>query len=208
MPTEAQYWSSAVPTKFTITAGTLALAASGLWLAVVAIYLFALNFDREWDTTLYWVWSVVILAAGALTIVATLGLRQRHGTNGKLATVGLVILGLGVVASFIAWAIPGWMLIQGVGMLLIFLAVRSTGLAPRMYSLAYGSGMLIGVAVYGVLTLMEAGTPDQYGDYPVAWGWGITVGLVIVAAGLFGIGTWLRSEQPADTAPPEQTPAL
>lgn len=31
-----------------------------------------------------------------------------------------------------------------------------------------------------------------------AWGIGITVGLVIVAAGMLGIGRWLNSEEPTD----------
>ena len=194
-----------MPTKFTNTAGTMALGASGLWLAVLAFFWLEQNVNES-DNTLYFIWTVIILAAGALTFVATFALRQRHETSGRLGTVGLVVLGAGVLVGIVAWAIPGWMLIQGVGMLLIFLAIRPTGLAPRRPSLAYGSGMLIGVAVYGVLTLMKVGTSDQYGDYPVAWGAGITVGLIIVAAGLAGIGTWLRSEKPADTATTEQTP--
>jgi hypothetical protein len=200
---------SVVPSKFTNTAGSLALGASGLWLISLAVFLYEENVHNDWNTTVYLVWTASVLAAGALTFVATLGLRQRHSTAGTLGTVGLVILGFGVVASIVTWAAPGWMLIQGVGMLLIVLAIRSEGLVPRLASLAYGLGMVIGVVGYGVLTLMKVGTPDQYGDYPVAWTSGITVGLVIVAVGLFGIGTWLRSETHADTAAmPEQTPVL
>ena len=100
-----------------------------------------------------------------------------------------------MAGAIVAWGIPGWMLIQGVGMLLFVLAIRPAGMAPRPSSAAYGSGMLIGVIVYGLLTLMKVGTADQYGDYPVAWGSGITVGLIIVAAGLAGMGVWLRSER-------------
>lgn len=191
-------------TKFTNTAGTLAVAASGFWLAVVAVYWIGQDVTADWDTTVYLIWTVIILAAGVLTLVATLGLRQRHDTVGRLGTVGLVILGIGVVASVVAWAIPGWMLIQGVGMMLFAWAIRPAGLAPRLSSIAYGSGMLIGVLVYAVFTVMKVGTADQYGDYPVAWGSGITVGLIIVAVGLAGIGLWLH-EQPADIETSEQT---
>ena len=195
--------------KFTNTAGSLALGASGLWLITLAIFWYGEDVFNDGNTTVYLVWTVSILAAGVLTFVATLGLRQRHSTAGTLGTVGVVILGIGVLVGIVAWAIPGWMLLQGVGMLLVVLAIRSEGLVPRPASLAYGSGMLIGVATHVVLTLMKVGTPDRYGDFPVAWRSGITVGLIIVAAGLAGIGTWLRSETPGDTAAmPEQTSVL
>ena len=187
-----------MPTAFTRTAGSFALTSSGVWLAVLAIYWVGEEVASDWDTGVYLVWSVCILAAGAFTFVATLGLRQRHQTLGVLGTLGFVILGVGVVISIISWAIPAWMTIQGVGMLLVALAILPKGVAPRPASIAYGSGMLIGAIVYGVLTAMKVGTPGQYGDYPLAWGLGITVGLVIVAAGLLGIGRWLRGEEPAD----------
>lgn len=194
---------SAVPTEFTKTAGAFALAASGLWLASLAIIWLG-KFADDFDTWIYLVWSASILVAGAFTFVATLGLRQRHETFRRSGTVGLVILGVGVVLSIISWALPLWMTVQGVGMLLVVLAMLPKGVAPRAASVAYGSGMLIGGVLFGVLTAMKVGTPDQFGDYPVAWDIGITVGLGIVAAGLLGIGTWLRGEQPASVERSDQ----
>ena len=87
--------------KFTNTAGSLALAASGLWLVTLAIFWYGEDVFNDGNTTVYLVWTASILAAGVLTFVATLGLRQRHSTAGTLGTVGLVILGIGVVASFV-----------------------------------------------------------------------------------------------------------
>ncbi|MEA1902416.1 MAG: hypothetical protein U9N56_02700 [Actinomycetota bacterium] len=186
-----------MPTRFTKTAGSLAVAAAGLWLAALAMY-WVTQAPDDWNTTLYLVWSAIVVAAGVLTFVATLGLRRRHGGSGVLGTVGLVFLGLGVVVSIISWAIPGWMMIQGIGMLLVVVAVRRADGAPRAASVAYGSGMLIGVTLHLVLTALKVGTPDSYGDYPLAWGTGLTVGLVVAVAGLFGIGSWLRGEESVD----------
>ncbi len=118
--------------------------------------------------------------------------------------MGLVILGVGVVFSIISWALPLWMTVQGVGMLLVSLAILPKRVAPRAASVAYGSGMLIGAILFGVLTAMKVGTPDQYGDYIVAWDIGITVGLGIVAGGLLGIGIWLRGEQPTSVERSDQ----
>ncbi len=194
---------SAVPTEFTKSAGAFALAASGLWLASLAIIWLG-KFADDFDTWIYLVWSASILVAGAFTFVATLGLRQRHETFRRSGIVGLVILGVGVVLSIISWALPLWMTVQGVGMLLVSLAILPKRVAPRAASVAYGSGMLIGAILFGVLTAMKVGSPDQFGDYPLAWDIGITVGLGIVAAGLLGIGTWLRGEQPASVERSDQ----
>lgn len=59
--------------------------------------------------------------------------------------------------------------------------------------------LLIGAITFFVLTTMKVGTPDTYGDYPLAWGFGLGVGLIIAAGGLFGMGRWLNSKQPAGT---------
>ena len=185
-----------MPTEFTKTAGMFALAASVLWLASLAIIWLG-KFADDFDTWIYLVWSASIVLAGTFTFVATLGLRQRHQTFRRSGTVGLVILGVGVVLSIISWALPLWMTVQGVGMLLVVLAILPERVAPRAASVAYGSGMLIGGVLFGVLTAMKVGTPDQFGDYILAWDIGLTVGLVIVAAGMLGIGLWLRGEEPA-----------
>jgi hypothetical protein len=179
--------------RFASTAGGFALASSVLWLLALAIYWMARDFTADSDTGADLVWSALILAAGITTFVATFGLRHRDG--GALQTIGLVVLATGVLVSFISWAIPLWMGIQGVGMVLVTVAIWSKGVVPRPALVGYGSGMLIGSALFFLLTAMKTGTPDSYGDYPIAWGMGLTVGAGIVAAGLIGIGWRLRSEE-------------
>ena len=184
--------------RFSNAAGTVALVASGLWLVALIIVGFGLGFTDDFDTTVYLIWSVSILAAGVLTFIAALGLRQRRGNLGGLGATGVVVLGVGVVVSVLTWATPLWMMIQGVGMLLVVLSMRPISGAPQTARIAYGSGMLIGAITFFVLTAMKVGTPDSYGNYPMAWAFGLVVGLVIVAGGLLGMGRWLNSEQPAD----------
>ena len=185
--------------QFSNAAGTLALAASGLWLLALIIFGFGLGFTEDFDTTVYLIWSAAILTAGVLTFIATLSLRQRRGNLGGLGTTGVVVLGVGVVVSILTWATPLWMMIQGVGMLLVVLSMRPISVAPRTALFAYASGMLIGAITFFVLTAMKVGTPDSYGDYPLAWALGLVVGLIITAGGLLGMGRWLNSDQPADT---------
>ena len=72
--------------------------------------------------------------------------------------------------------------------------------------IAYGSGMLIGSITFFILNAMKVGSVDRYGNYPTAWLIGGVVGLLITAAGIAGIGLWLRGEEPADidTDTPDQ----
>jgi len=195
----------AVPTKFTKTAGLAALWASGMWVAAI---LFAGVYSLL-DTEASSPWLVLVglvVAASALTLMATAGLRERHGGFGVLGMAGLIILGIGVAATLIlAWAIPFWMTVQGVGLLFVALAILPLRVAPRLPTIAYGSGMLLGSIAFAIARALEAGSPDEWGDYPVAYMIGGLVGFTILAAGLLGIGLWLRGEEPAPIdAPPDQ----
>ena len=196
----------AVPTKFTKTAGLVAIVASALWVVSIATFWVGESVLDDWNSTPYLVWSISVLVAGVLTLIATIGLRRRLGGLGGLGIAGVIILGLGVVVSFLTWATVVWMAVEGVGMLLIAIAAWPIRLAPRPATIAYGSGMLLGAITWGVLTELKVGTPDSYGEYVLAWDWAFTVGVAIAAAGLLGIGLWLRGEQPAniDTDSPDQ----
>ena len=195
-----------MPTKFTNTAGLAAIWASGLWVVSIVIFWLGSDVTTDWDTRIYLIWSASVLAADALTVVATVGMRRRLGGLGALGIAGVVILGIGVVISFLTWATMLWMAVEGVGMLFIAIAAWPMRIAPKPATIAYGSGMLLGAIIYRVLTAMNVGTSDSYGDYPLAWDSVPTIGVAIAAAGLLGIGVWLRGEQPADidTDSPDQ----
>jgi len=187
----------AVPTRTTRRAGTFAFIAAGAWLAAAGAFALETTFTDQWQTY-YGVFSALILVGGVFTLLAMVGIGKRLGGLGAVGMIGLAIAGLGVAASLIAWAIPLWMGLQGIGYLVFASAVRSRDTAPRPSTLAVASGFIIGVAVFVVANLAKIGWTDSYGDYPLAWAIGAATGLLILGGGLIGWGTWLRSEEPAD----------
>lgn len=194
----------AVPTQFTKRAGLFALTAGGLWLLGSVVYLLMMLSDEggalDWQAY-YAVFSAVLLAAGVLTVLSMIGVSKRAGGLGVVAIVGLAIVILGVVASVVAWAVPFWMGVQAVGLVVFGTAAVRNGTAPKLATTLIATGFVVGVASFIALNAAEIGPTDSYGDHPLAWGIGGAIGMVIVAVGLLGWGTWLRSEEPADIDP-------
>lgn len=190
----------AVPTRTTRRAGTLALISAGFWLAAIITYASGLPVD-DWNGAVYLLFSAEVLIAGVLGLLAMIGMSQRLGGLGVVGTIGLGIIALGVVASILAWATPVWMGLQGIGLLVVGFAALRTDLAPKLSTVLTSTGFIFGVATFLVLTELEVGTRDSYGDYPVAWNVATGVGIVIVSLGLIGLGVWLRSERPVETEP-------
>ena len=187
----------AVPTIFTKRAGTFALFSAGLWLIAAGSYLFTDVFDN-WDQSDYWLFSAAVLAAGILGLLAMIGVSKRLGGLGIAGMVGLVITGIGVFVSLVAWMLPGWMGLQGVGMLIFGIAVLNRGIAPKWGTIFVSSGFVLGTITFIVGTAAEIGELDEYGDYRTAWTAAMVVGAVILAAGFVGWGLWLRNEEPVD----------
>ncbi len=191
----------AVPTQFTKRAGLFALVAGGLWLLGSVTYLLLMISDDDgalnWQTY-YAAFSAVLLSAGVLTVLSMIGVSKRSGGLGVVANVGLAIMALGVAASIIAWAMPLWMGIQAVGLVIFGTAVVRNGTAPKTATILTATGFVLGIASFIALNAAEVGPTDSYGDQPVAWGVGGAIGMIIVATGLIGWGRWLRVEEPAD----------
>jgi hypothetical protein len=188
----------AVPTRNTIRAGTFALAAAALWVAAAVTYALNRTVLDDWNRGIYGAYTALILAAGVLGLLAMVGASKRLGGLGKVGMIGLVITGVGVFMSLVAWALPLWMGLQGIGMLVFGTAALRRDIAPRTATLLVSSGFIIGVITYVVLTIAEFGPRDQWGDYPEAWVAGMVVGVSIAAVGLVGWGIWLRNEEPVD----------
>jgi hypothetical protein len=184
----------AVPTTFTRRAGLLAIIAGGFWL-LAGVLGIATN-GENWQ---YYGFSLAVLVAGVLAVIAMVGLGKRVGGLGAFGLAGTVIASIGVLLSVVAWAVPLWMSIQGIGLLLIGIGVFRVGTTvPRNGILLASSAFLIGPIAFFVLAELEVGWQDSYGDYPLAWIISGIVGFVLMAAGLFITGHWLRSEEPVD----------
>ena len=195
----------AVPTSGTQRAGTISIVAGALWLLAATVYMLSrINDIRGGDgwQTYYAIFFATILGASLLTVlVMWLGIHKRSGGLGVLGYVGLAVTGLGVVSTLLAWAVFLWMAILAVGLAVFGIAVLRAGVAPTWSTVFVSTGFTIGFAAFVALNALELGPTDSFGDHPIAWGISGTIGMVIVAIGLVGWGTWLKSEEPADIEP-------
>jgi hypothetical protein len=63
-------------------------------------------------------------------------------------------------------------------------------------------GLATGGVTWAVLRFGEAGSPDEHGEYLVANLAGFTIGSIILASGLIGMGRWLSNEEPVELPDP------
>lgn len=200
---------TAVPTSFTRTAGRTAIASAFAWIAALGTMALSAAvpssfgsdptaFIADAETLAYLIGSSLVLLAGGLLVVTLAGVTRRHGGLGAIGTIGLGISVLGVAASLVTWAIVLWMPLMGIGLLMFAVAVLQRDIAPRIPTALLGVGMVTGSAAFFVLRWLEVGQPDRWGDYPLAFGVGISVGVISTALALLGIGRWLRGEDPVD----------
>lgn len=199
----------AMPTTFTRRAGVAALLAAGLWVVFATSWLIEdlINLSDQSSggasRAVNLLAMVSLMGAGALTVVVVVGLNRRHGGLGPLGAIGLVFVGLGVVASFMFWFVMGWSVLFAIGMLLVALAVHSRGLAPAAATAAFGAAWTVGALTWPVLRTLEVGTRDRWGNYPLVTQIAIIAGVVILVPGLVGLGRWLSTETPVDMNSPE-----
>lgn len=199
----------AVPTKFTKTAGLLGMVSAALLLMLPiswSITDYTESRSGSWGTAEL-ILVELALAAFLLGLVCLLvlmvGLSKRHGGLGLAGLVGMGLAGLGAAAALMPWFIVGWGVLLGVGMLVYALTMLRRGIAPRLATIAFGSGMLVGVGVFLVLDALEFGGRDSFGDNPAAGLTAIWVMCLVTSAGVFGMSRWLHSEQPADIEQPD-----
>jgi hypothetical protein len=204
----------AVPTTFTNSAGVMAIGSAVAWIiALVAIAIAAGlpdatgvdpdQFVANGQTIVFMIGWIALLGAGGMMFVAMIGLYRRHGSLGILGLAGLGITGLGVLTLLIAWAFALWMTLIGLGVLLFAISLLRRDISPRLWTVVWGGGMAVGATTWYVLRFLEVGTPDRYGDYPIAFAFALPIGIVIMAIGLIGMGRWLHSEEPVDLTPSE-----
>ena len=120
-------------------------------------------------------------------------LRQTSGEPRRgLIRAGITVYSLGVAVTVVAgWAIQAWMIFFGVGLLLVGAGSQALRASARLI----GVGMLLALAVQLALTLAKVGTPDSYGDYPVAWTTATIVAAVAAAGGSLSMGRRSRIDE-------------
>ena len=117
---------------------------------------------------------------------------------------GLAVTGLGTAAALIGWFFIGWGTLLIVGTALVAVELWRQGIAPKGAVVATGAGLAIGGLVWSVLRFIEVGNADEHGHYLVANAAGLTVGPILLAVGLVGIGRWLTNEEPIELPDPTQ----
>ncbi|MFO7549218.1 MAG: hypothetical protein R6X29_10165 [Acidimicrobiia bacterium] len=150
-----------------------AFTAAGAWFLVPI----GTTLSEAWWPAWGMMWPA-LLVAGALMIV----LAYRATLPGRSAAVwaGLGLLTLGLTVSLVAaWAVPVWTAAYGLGMLL-----ATTGSRFRLPGWITGASLVAATALFFALTWMQVGTPDEYGDYPVAWVAATCIGALGAAAGM------------------------
>jgi hypothetical protein len=192
----------AMPTRFTRIAGTLLVVAGATWIVSFVLILSSSLAERTrpWDglpVVLYQLGALALLGGALAMAVGLTGVWVRHRRGGPLALLALALLGAGVLATSIAWAIGLWVPLVGAGGALLAVWLLRHDMAPRAAAWQVGVGGAL--AGGGTLVLIKVGRIDGI-DTP--WLALLFVGLTAYAAGIVGIGRWLRSEQPLDD--PEQ----
>ena len=202
-----------VPTKFTRTAGVLAMVGAACWLLVPLTWWPAGflppvgDVERNLSGIVYGIGYVALFAAGILTMTVMVALNQRHGGLGAAGTAGPLLVAAGIVASVIAAVFIGWGLLMLVGTAVAALAMLDRDLAPRLPTIAFGGGLAAGAGIWALLRGIDGSLlvySGLWGDYWVANLAGITAGATILAVGLAGLGRWLHREQPAPMDEPGQ----
>lgn len=149
----------------------LAVAAYGVRSAVVG------DGDDDWEVP-YLLFTIALMSGSAISagIARWITLQSQHPWRRR---AGLLVSAVGVLATFVAWALPLWMALLGVGFAL--LAFASTGDQRRPLALL-GGAHLLGIVALIASIEAEVGPRDEYGDYPAAAG----IALVVTAAAMIG----------------------
>lgn len=161
---------------------TLTLVAGLAWLVVAGYGLRSAIVDDgdDWELA-YMVFSVALLVGVALS-VTVVGWSTSQSDRRRLRMAGLVVGAVGAAAAIIAWALPLWMTVLGVGFAMITVA---SGPRQRRAVALLAVGQLVGLAVMFAGIVAEVGRQDEYGDYPAAGGiaLAVTATLTIIALG-------------------------
>jgi hypothetical protein len=162
----------------------LAAIAGLAWLAVAWYGYRSTKVDDGdgWEGP-YLVLTIGLIVGAVLSVMAAAWLSRQTGRR-RLRMGGLIVSGVGVAATLLAWALPLWMTVLGIG-----LAMVATASAPRERKVIalLAAGQLIGLAALFAGIAIEVGEPDSYGDYPAAAGIALIVTAALTIAAFVGL---------------------
>lgn len=184
----------AIPTVDTRTAGTIAMVSSLSWISLPALT------ASLPDVMPYWaVLATLLHFAVAGAFVGCVGLWLRHGRRGPLALLGAVPAVLAIPFVLLAWPILAWIGLLGVASLLFGLDLLIRRVAPLPSTLAFTSGLAISAAAVVSAEYATTSTNEDFAFLASTTASAVVVGgMMLFGVGLFGLGRWLRSEQPVE----------
>jgi hypothetical protein len=185
----------AVPTRFTRASGWLAVISLPFWAATFVLIQGAQEAEktRDWEglpQALFVSGMATMLVATLGFLVAALGLSRRVGALGRLGTLAIALLGLGVPLVAMAWLIPAWTAVLAVALVALGwqLRVRQSPFATHVLLAAAGpAGAFASFWVFAGI-----GNEDL---------WGVPFGIMLLSAGAFAALGYRLVREPSVAVP-------
>jgi MFS family permease len=141
----------------------------------------------------------IALFLGTLFAMAAAWIVNRHGPRSPLETFGFGICVLAVMGTLVAWALPLWMTLSGVGYAVVAAAGRHPG---RRAVALLSAAQMLGMAVLFTGIFAELGRQDPYGDHPVAFGLGTILLAVTTVVALVALERAVDRDRVAERSQP------
>lgn len=177
----------------------LALVAATAWAVMPVAWLLAAMLDSDGGgdafTPFYLVGWVALVVAGVAMLLAILRVEPVPERR-RLHRVGIAVHSLGVLTTVVLfWAVFLWAALYAIAAALYAIAAPQI----RRPALVIAGAMAVGVASMFVLTALEVGAQDEYGDYPIAW---VSAYVVAGVGGAIGNVLLGRSRASSDRGAP------
>jgi len=170
----------AVPTRFTRAVGWLAMLALPAWTAAFAFMLASdlAERTRDWEAMpqdLWYAGMLAMMVGSVALLVAGLGLSRRLGGLGLTGTVCVALLSVVVLATPLAWFVPGWASVMAIALSLLSFRLRARRSGFAVYAAIAAAGPA------GALTTFLA--IGDAGAWSLAFGFMLVPGVAIALLG-------------------------
>lgn len=181
-------------------AGTSPATWSAVGWGVVVVCLMAsaaTNAAWGWDSSaslLFSLGQLALVVSGALLVITEVHIGRQCGRLGIVATLGVAVSVIGVLLSFVAWAVVLWTTVLGAGTLLFGVPLLRRRVLPRPWGHAFIFAVpAASLVAWAGAVVFDAGGDDA-SDLVVLVNDGlVAAALLVLAAGLAGVGRWLRT---------------